>query len=193
MAQLLHTGRLVLTPEDPYFAPGDTQPILDGLREIGFIDQPWSGHAHRYLLGDAFIELVTFMGCSPHIRLEPGEREDHPFCHLVVEGPVPHPRMRLGRNTSPPRCAACRKRLGEWRAILDTWSRQPAGWLAHCPHCGHAQDPATYDFRQSAGSGRLFLSIENIFPQEAVPSPNLISHLEAITAPHPWRYFYQQD
>ena len=58
MSSPLHTGRLVLTPADPYFVPEDTQRILDGLRAIGFIGGPWSGHENRLLLGDAFIELA---------------------------------------------------------------------------------------------------------------------------------------
>jgi hypothetical protein len=51
----------------------------------------------------------------------------------------------------------------------------------------------TYDFRQSAGCGRFFLLLENIFPQEAIPSPALLDALKRACQGEPWHYFYQQD
>ncbi|MFI0458582.1 MAG: hypothetical protein ACH254_13350 [Candidatus Thiodiazotropha endolucinida] len=38
MNQPLHTGRLVLTPEDPYLLPDDPEAILTKLHEIGLIE-----------------------------------------------------------------------------------------------------------------------------------------------------------
>ncbi len=187
----LHTGRLVLTPEDPYLNPDDPQRILSLLHDIGFIAERLAGSAQRYHLGEHFLQLVTFMGCSPNIRLEPGEPGE-PFCHLVVDGPSEHPRLLQGKNTTPPRCAACRKRLERWPSLFETWRQQPDRQIA-CPHCGHLQTPATYDFRHSGGCGRLFLMVENIFPQEAIPSPELLAHLQSSTDDQAWRYFYLQD
>jgi hypothetical protein len=192
MPQPLHTGRLVLTPEDPYLKPEEPARIPALLREIGFIGDRLTDSDNRYLLGDSFMQLVTFMGCSPNIRLNPGE-PGQPFCHLAIDGPSERPRLLQGRNTTPPRCAGCRKRLEGWQTIFETWQQETPGWQASCPHCGHFQDPATYDFRQSAGCGSLFLLVENIFPQEAIPSPALLHRLQAITDNRPWRYFYLQD
>lgn len=192
MQQPLHTGRLVLTPEDPYLLPSDLTAVLAVLREIDFIGGAIPGMPMRHLLGEQFMQLVTFMGCSPYIALEPG-CDGQPFCHLSVAGPFERPRLLQGKNTTPPRCAACRKRLGEWRGTMDRWNEVRPGWLAPCPHCGHRQDPATYDWRQSAGCGRLFLCVENIFPQEAIPAPALLSKLAGVSDQRPWRYFYQQE
>lgn len=185
MNKPLHTGRLVLTPVDPYFLPQDPAAILDRLRQLGLVDGALTETEGHYLLGTRFMQLVTFMGCSPFIRLEPGEPEE-PFCHLIVKEPTAEPKLLTGNNTRPPRCAACRKRLDDWRERL-------AGRLVTCPHCGHQQDPATYDFRQTAGWGRLFLFIENIFPQEAIPSPELLDGLATASGGEPWHHFYQQD
>jgi hypothetical protein len=192
MPQPLHTGRLALTPENPYLRPEEPARILAQLREIGFIGDRLADSDNRYLLGDNFMQLVTFMGCSPNIELNPGE-PGQPFCHLVIDGPSERPRLLRGRNTTPPRCAGCRKRLEDWQTIFETWRQEAPGWQAPCPHCGHLQDPATYDFRQSAGCGCLFLLVENIFPQEAIPSPALLHRLQATTDDRPWRYFYLQD
>jgi hypothetical protein len=192
MQQPLHTGRLVLTPQDPYLRPEEPARILALLREIGFVGDRLSDGEDRYLMGDNFMQLVTFMGCSPYIRLTPDEPEQ-PFCHLVIDGPSERPRLLRGRNTSPPRCALCRKRLNDWQTTFEAWQQEAPRWQAPCPHCGHLQDPATYDFRQSAGCGSLFLYVENIFPQEAIPSPALLHQLKTTTDNQPWRYFYLQD
>jgi DNA-directed RNA polymerase subunit RPC12/RpoP len=190
--QPLHTGRMVLTPEDPYRLPEDLHAVIDELSGIGFIASPLPGHSAAFLLGENFMQWVTFMGCSPFIRLEPGD-DGEPFCHLVIDGPYERPRLLQGRNTAPPRCAACRKRIDIWHEVIGGRSREAADGLAVCPHCGHRQDPATYDWRQSAGCGRLFLQVENIFPQEAVPSPGLLERLGSASGGLPWRHFYLQD
>ena len=192
MHKPLHTGRLALTPIDPYAAPEDIPAMIRRLQRIGFIDEPLIESEDRYVLGTHFMQLVTFMGCSPFIRLEPGETGE-PFCHLVVDGPSAQPRLLAGKNTRPPRCAAYRRRLDDWRAGFEPGSSSVAGRETRCPHCGHLQDPATYDFRQTAGCGRFFLLLENIFPQEAVPSPTLLDTLSDAAGSTPWHFFYQQE
>ena len=191
MSQTLHTGRLVLTPQDPYLLPADPKDIIDALQNIGLIAQALEG-SPGYILGERFMQLVTFMGCSPYIRLEPDESGE-PFCHLLIDGPHEQPELLTGKNTQPPRCGACRKRLNEWQASFEDWRQNRAGWQATCPHCGEHQEPVSYDFRQSAGCGRLFLFVENIFPQEAIPSPSLMETLKKTSHGNPWHHFYQQD
>jgi hypothetical protein len=192
MNQPLHTGRLILTPEDPHALPDNLPAILAGLREIGFIGDEIPGETARYQLGEQFLQLVTFMGCSPFVELAPGDGET-PYCHLSVLGPFDTPRLLDGKNTTPPRCGVCRKRLNDWRGALDRWREGEAAPLAPCPHCGHRQDPVTLNWRESAGWGRLFLCVENIFPQEAVPTQALLNQLQSTTPSLPWHYFYQQD
>jgi hypothetical protein len=188
----LHTGRLVLTPVSPYAALEDQAPLVAMLREIALIDSAILPHTNRFLLGENFMQWINFMGCSPFIRMEPGE-DNEPYCHLIIDGPTSHPRLLAGRNTTPPRCANCRKRLIDWRHTFAAWEEASPGWLATCPHCGQTQDPVTYDFRQTAGCGRLFLFIENIFPQEAIPSPSLLQYLKKASDNLTWGFFYQQE
>jgi hypothetical protein len=47
-------------------------------------------------------------------------------------------------------------------------------------------------WRQNAGFGRLFVTIEDIFPGEAVPVPGLLDGLRRATGTD-WHYFYIQD
>jgi DNA-directed RNA polymerase subunit RPC12/RpoP len=190
----IHTGRLVFTPADPLYLPQDISSIIERLQNIQFCSTPVPGmNGQHYLLGNRFTQLVSFMGCAPFIQLEP-TYEDQPFCHLVVDGPYAQPIFLAGRNTTAPSCARCRKRIPAWRSLIEQWLEQPESYRARCPHCGHAQNPASYNWRQSAGSGRLFLWVENIFPNEAIPSPELLQALEESgPKPVPWSYFYIQD
>ncbi|MES9941655.1 MAG: hypothetical protein ABW104_01720 [Candidatus Thiodiazotropha sp. 6PLUC2] len=191
MTQLLHTGRLVLTPKNPYQLPENPEAIFSRLQEIGLIDTPLQT-GHSYLPGEAFMQLITFMGCSPSIRLAPDD-SDQPFCHLLLDGPYPRPKLIVGKNTLPPRCERCRKRLGDWQNTFKIWEAKGDGWQSECPHCGHLQDPATYDFKQSAGCGRFLLYLENIFPQEAIPAQSLLDSLKHSSKEEIWHFFYHQE
>ena len=189
----MHTGRLVLTPSDPFHLPADSDAILERLHDIGFCGArlPIRGGQH-YLLGERFLQLVSFMGCSPHIQLEPGPA-DQAFCHLIMDSPTPQPIFLSGRNTTSPRCEHCRKRIPDWPAVMARWLEAPTTYLADCPHCAHRQNPASYDWRHSAGTGRLFLFVENIFPNEAIPSAELLQTLQDPHTGMAWSYFYIQD
>ncbi|WP_316366485.1 hypothetical protein [Candidatus Thiodiazotropha sp. CDECU1] len=191
-ASPLHTGRLVLTPQDPHLTPERPADLIQHLQAIGFAAQQIGNGSRAYMLGDRFIKLLTFMGCSPAIQLQPGTSGE-PFCHLVESGPYKEPQFLSGRNTTPPRCGQCRKRLPEWYEIMRDWKQNPLHFQATCPHCQHQQNPVSYNWRQSAGCGCYMLLVENIFPQEAIPSAELLRELQTTTAKQPWHYFYIQD
>ncbi|MEN8168537.1 MAG: hypothetical protein ABFR65_13810 [Pseudomonadota bacterium] len=190
----MHTGRLVLTPQDPFYLPTRLDAILERLHEIRFRGEPVEGmNGRHYLLGERFMQLVSFLGCSPFIQLEPSH-DGEPFCHLIIDGPHPQAIFLRGKNTTQPSCENCRKRIPQWQPLIDQWLAAPDTFLASCPHCGHQQNPASYNWRQSAGSGRLFLFVENIFPNEAIPSPELLRALEeSDEMGGGWRFFYIQD
>jgi hypothetical protein len=61
-----------------------------------------------------------------------------------------------------------------------------------CPTCGETSPPWAYDWKQKAGFGRLLIRIEEVFPGEAVPTPELMDLLQS-SAGCSWRYFYLQD
>jgi thiol-disulfide isomerase/thioredoxin len=190
----MHTGRLVLAPKDPYHEPERIDLILEALRGLGLIDQPLPSQSGlRFRLGERFMQLVTFMGCSPYIRLEPSS-ENQSFNYLWIDENHSRPIFLQGRNTTPPRCGNCRKRIPGWEKLMQEWAVNSLSYQAACPHCGQLQNPAYYDWRQTAGIGRCFVMLENIFPQEAIPSNELLSCLREIDPDNKtWHYFYQQD
>lgn len=182
-----HTGRLLLTPQDPFLVP-DPRSLRLGLAAAGLLGAPLSGIAGGYAVGDRFFTLVVFAGCSVQVALEPSSRADTPFCHVRLAGPYPEPLCLTGRNTRPPRCRACRSPLRDWNARLDAG----AAGVIRCPACGEKAPAWCWDWKGQAGCGRLFLAVEEVFPGEATPAPALMERLEEMSG-NAWRHFYIQD
>jgi len=184
------TGRLLLTPLSPQRTPPPAA-VLDYLREADFIGRSLDAAEETFVVGERFLQLITFMGCSPHIELEP-PADGGPFCHVRLIGPLPQPQLLQGENTQPPRCAQCRGRLTQWREGLPDWCADPEGAEIRCPRCGHRQTPVELGWRRHAGFGRLFVAVEDIFPGEAVPVPSFLKGLERATEVG-WDYFYIRE
>lgn len=182
-----HTGRLLLTPQAPPLVPNPRR-LRMALTESGFLGAPIAGQEDAFLVGDHFLGLITFAGCSVKIELAPPTDGGGSFCHLRFSGPYEHPRPMTGRNTRPPRCRSCRAPLKEWRQQMDSAnSADPAS--IPCPACGDARLISDWDWKKHGGYGRFFVQVVDIFPGEAVPTPGLMRILEESTR-IPWRYFY---
>lgn len=183
-----HTGRLLLCTQDPFLSPNKSL-LEDELAAVDFLGAPLRGRDDAFLVGSQFLQLVTFAGCSVQIELSP--TGDAPFCHILITGPFDRPRFLSGRNTRPPRCAACRSPLKDWRESLTAWEAERVMEIP-CPTCGHARPPWAYDWKEKAGFGRLFVQVEEIFPGEATPTPALMALLERISGSR-WQVFYVQN
>jgi hypothetical protein len=181
---------MLLCPADPLTSP-DVPGLRDALARIGLIGAPLAGIGGGFLAGEGFLGLIIFAGCSVTVELSPDAAGDDPFTHVQLLGPFPEPRLISGRNTRPPRCPACRAPRRDWRAALTEPAAAAAPPLP-CPACGTAQPPWAWDWKGTAGFGRVFVAIEEIFPGEATPAPALNAALEGLTG-RPWRHFYVQD
>ncbi|NCA68749.1 MAG: hypothetical protein EOM91_01375 [Sphingobacteriia bacterium] len=184
----VHTGRLLLTPSDPWHCP-DRAPLIAALAAGGFIGDPLSGPEAAFRVGPAFLELLAFTGCAVSIATEPSPGA--PFCHVRIPPAARVPCLHHGRNTRAPRCGACRGRLSDWRAWIGEGVLDPTAIL-RCPSCGARQPLTQWDWKQQGGFARRLIQIEEIFPGEAVPTPALLALLTA-THDCEWRYFYLQD
>lgn len=185
-----HTGRLLLTPQDPFLLP-NAAALHERLHAAGLLGDPLPDRPGAHLVGEGFLQLVSFAGCSVQVELAPTGSAGTPFCHVRFAGPFERPRFASGRNTRPPRCSACRSPLRDWRAHLSPWNGG-ADLEIRCPGCGESRPPWAYDWKENAGFGRLLLMIEEIFPGEALPTPTLMALLAEVTGSG-WRYFYVQD
>jgi hypothetical protein len=180
------TGSLLLYPADLAAEPPAAAAVARALAALGLIGDPL-GSAWAFRVGPEFLRHVTFLGCAPHLVLDPPADGGTGFSHLVIAGPYARPRLVLGANAAAPRCPGCRARFGDWRAAAPAWIEAPLAVSARCGACGAAHRPADLDWRETAATGRLFVEVRNVFPGEAVPGDELLRDLGRLGA-GAWRY-----
>jgi hypothetical protein len=186
------SARLILHVRDPDYVPSSVTYIKRVLQEVGLIGKPWGeASQQRYLIGERFLQLVTFLGCAPAIELEPPTNGDAEFCHVGISDLYPSARFIADTQGVLPRCPHCRKRFDDWQSAIQQWQDNPA-YQALCPSCQMNLSPTELDWRQSAGFGRLFVYIFNIYPREAIPTEALLHTLGDATD-QAWDYFYLRE
>lgn len=72
----VHTGRLLLRPRDPFLLP-ERALLTSVLADAGLLGAPLAGDDDAFAVGERFLQLVTFAGCSVRIELSPAG--DAPF------------------------------------------------------------------------------------------------------------------
>jgi hypothetical protein len=186
------SARLILHVRDPDYVPSSVRQIERVLQEVGLIGEPWGeASQQRYLIGECFLQLITFLGCAPAIELEPPTNGNTEFCHVGISDFYISPRFLADTQNVLPRCPHCRKRFEGWQDAIQQWQDDPT-YQAQCPACQMNLSPTELDWRQSAGFGRLFISIFNIYPREAIPTEALLHTLDQLTD-QTWDYFYLRD
>ena len=178
---------LVLCPDEPDWTPPDDESLEQLLQSIHFIGEPFNGDM-QFLAGERFLDLIALMGCSPGIRLEP--EDDQAFCYIRLIPGTESIEFHGGDRTHAPRCPHCRSALADWESKISCWQENSAGTPWSCETCGHEAAPWDYNWRKSAGFGRCFIKISNIFPKEAIPQQQLLDALHSHYGVS-WHYFYQ--
>lgn len=171
---------LIIHPDDPNWLPDDFNEITASLRHLGLIAGKIPDKEQSYFVGDNFLELIAFMGCSPNINLTPQADTDK-FCFIKL---ITKPEITAltSQHTHSPHCPDCKKPEKDWlNKITDT--------ALHCSFCGQINAPWNYNWRKSAGFGRFFVEVTEIYPKEAIPQPTLLSALEQHHDTN-WVYFY---
>lgn len=188
----LHTGRLLLAPQDPWQAP-ELAPLRLALTQAGVlgarldVEAP-SSSRRAFALGEKFFHYVAFTGCAVNLTA----LSDGASCHLCLHLPQATPNFFAGRNTRPPRCPNCRHTLADWATQRATWPQIAAAAL-YCSNCTHTTAAWHWDWRGQAGFARMALSIEEVFPGEATPLPGLFELLHQASAGVPWQGFVVQQ
>jgi hypothetical protein len=178
---------LVLCPDDPHWALSDHEDLQHLLQSIQLIGNPFNGPGH-FLAGDKFLDYIAFMGCAPDIRLEPGD-DNQPFCYIRLISGTAKVEFRYGDNTDKPRCPQCRAAVNNWQSRISQWleTGSEPDWI--CDACQHQAKPWAYNWRKSAGFGRCFIEISNIYPKEAIPQQPLLDKLNSYYGVG-WQFFY---
>lgn len=185
--------KLALYPElaaEQYISEQQIDGLIEQLRALRFLDEReiQVDGVTRYLLGEACMSQLTFLGCSPFIELDPpAENAEEAarqgkFCHLTVSC-FDEPRWRVD-PTARPRCPACRKSVKQQELLIAD--------AITCPNCNATSPAMDWQWRSLAGRGSLFVDIWGVFTSEAVPNPPLLEALASVTST-PWKYFYVKD
>lgn len=192
--------KLLLHPASPDTPAIAEDRLAQALQAIGLIGerQPL-GEAGFYPVGEQFLQLVTFLGCSPAIRLDPPgdprELEEAStagcFCHVYISTGE-QLTFRGDSQTQAPRCPRCRSPAPRWKSALQAWQAGTHGLDWHCLGCGFSGRLSDLVFRKTAGFGRTFLEIRGIYPSEAVPGPALLDTLASLTGT-PWTTIYLRE
>lgn len=178
------SGSLYLYPADTWQTPPLTEAVLDALRALDMLGEPYDDS--RWLAGDGLMQQVIFTGCSPYLEFTPPTDGSKDFCHLGLAGPFAIPRLFTGPNTLNPRCPSCKNRVIDWRPLAETYHAAPeTTWT--CAHCSAAQRIDRLRWRHHAAFGRLFVEIRHVFPAEGMPSDELLMALEQTTG-KAWSY-----
>ncbi|CAK0743459.1 conserved hypothetical protein [Gammaproteobacteria bacterium] len=186
---------MILYPADPLVSV-EIAKLEATLRTLGVIGTPLPTMdavdltlVDWYAAGAQLLEQVTFLGCSPVVRLAAAYDGDTDFCRLCLPPPLPHPVWRAPPGASPPRCPRCRTADATWRTALPAWEADPVASRHVCPSCGHGTPLHQWRLREAAGFGRSYLELWGIHPGEAVPGEVLLATLAQLSG-GPWRWFY---
>lgn len=181
--------KLILFPSDPVCPAVSTTLLAGKLQAIGLIGRPREVNNDTfYPTGEHFLQLVTFLGCSPMIELEPPsdpvmlatDSTAGKFCHVFLESAATL-RFRSDPRTPAPRCPGCHTAVADWQPRIQRWQSNPENRDWHCTRCDYSGDITSLGFRKSAGFGRSFVEIRGIYPSEAVPGETLLNTLKSLT------------
>jgi len=194
---------LILHPVDPT-ASVEIADLYTTLRALGLIGAPlpmpevacqtliYPDRSNWYSAGPELLERVTFLGCSPVIRLAATHDGDTGFCRICLSPPLPYPIWCAPLDVLPPRCPRCRAPDATWRMALPAWEADPVASRRVCPACGHSAPLHQWRLREVAGFGRSYVELWGIHHGEAVPGEALLTALTQLSG-GPWRWFYWSE
>ena len=172
-------SQLVLYPQDYRWIDHEQQ-LNSKLQEIAFIGAK-IGENHFYT-GDRFLNLLSFMGCSPHIQIDfDPKNPQKAFCSIKHQSSI-EPLLLHSRNMRPPKCPHCKKAVKNWQDYRNNS-------IFSCPNCQQSIQISSLNWKEQAGFAATMLIIDNIYPQEAQPTPELLSSLQAISLCN-WQHFF---
>ena len=161
------------------------------LQTLEFISDPLEGdsesnNADRYRVGEAFLSLICFMGCSPNIEIEP--QENSPFCYVEIAQESTETHFVAGHNVKQANCPHCKNPQPKLaKSLLET--NQQSLLTQECSVCAKSIDPSKINWRKSAFIARSWVLIGNIYESEAVPDEKLLFALQQESGCE-WEYAY---
>lgn len=180
---------LLLYPRDPDYVPDDPAELVSVLQAAGLFGEPISDlPGERYQAGAAFLQHISFLGCSPAVEFEPQQPGDETFCHVGIRHSE-RLQFRGGPQQVHVHCRQCRHRENDWNTIIDGWQADPEHYRYTCPQCATESVATDLNWRKTGAFARLFIELFNIYPHEAVPTDGIMKRLREATGVE-WKYIY---
>lgn len=180
MSDSVRMNRLLLYARTRVLPGRPATELVEPLRDIGLISQLHDDQSNDYLVGEGFVSLVSFLGCSPDIALTPDEGTR--YCYVCLHDSTSAPTLYRGVNTRPPHCRSCRQARQDWQACEQA---------DYCRSCSIDDRLVNLQWRRLGALSSWVIEIMNVYPHEAVPSSQLLTFLGTVTG-HEWGYAYLQ-
>ncbi len=180
MNAFLSNASLIIHPQNTAWSSPDANSMVSCLSETGLTGKRIDNAEHSFLVGDHFLDLIAFMGCAPSIRF--AEEDKQPFTHIRLLSTPDTVTAFTSQHSHAPHCPFCKKPEKHWSQKLGSSALE-------CSACGQVAFPWDFNWRRSAGFGRFFIEITEIYPQEAIPQDSLLDALEVCSGTA-WQYFY---
>ena len=181
--------KLVLYPVNTEYTPINWLSIKSSLEKVGFIGSAISENSECNFVGERFLQLITFLGCSPEIQLEPEDGNDNNFCRIEFSDLSNNVQFRYFERDISARCPKCRKKLSHWSDWLNEWDKSSNSKSVVCEHCDGEMSLFDINWRHNAAFSRCFIDVWHIYPQEAIPTEEILSLLTSETGEQ-WDYFF---
>lgn len=182
--------QLVLYCADLDFYPADINHFINQCQQLGLLAGPaGSQQSDHFLLGERFMQYVSFVGCSPYLKLAPESDHDDNYSQAVI--PLLKPDISFF-STKPlplPRCLHCKKPLSRISEALDRWEEDKKSVTVECSSCQKTSELYELDWRRNAAFSRFYLAFSHIYPKEAIPGDGLIDWLRQYSR-REWQYCY---
>lgn len=188
----MSVSRLVIYPDNPEFIPSNRNDIQQALAAMAFIGDalPSTDERLRFLIGEQFLNYVTFLGCSPAIEIEPPADGSEDFCHIHISPVYQQLKFMADAAGKGPRCPHCRHEETQWPELVEQWHLNPA-MKYQCPACQQQTDILKLNWRKSAEAAHIFVEVYSVFPNEAVLADKVLTVLSQVTGTG-WKYFYSR-
>lgn len=179
--------QLVLCPSDDTWVPSSHTAFTATLQRLGVVGQSLGEASRdRFLIGDGFLQLFSFMGCAPSIEFQPNDPANidwHGFVFIQLSPLLIPARWLVDRVNAKPACPHCHRRTREWVQHLED------GGMLRCPHCQLSETVCHWRWFDAGACARQFVSIVNVYPKESLPTDALLLQLQEETEVA-WQYFY---
>lgn len=184
------TDKLVIHYENVGSFPDNRQQLIDQLTESGFLGQQFAQHAvDGFVAGPAFLQFISFIGCSPTLYTNIDDRNKAGFCYIEVS-PISNTIQLIGGNNIRTfLCPKCSYRQKNAADIIPGLTTTGSSDIWSCSNCAKQIATHDLDLQQQGGFGRFYIAIHGIGEGLALPADQLMQKLVQITG-ETWRFFY---